>query len=94
MASVALVLSILVPDVGNWWYGLTLLSPLSAVYYFQRGERAEEVGLEGGRVEGGGRAASGSGRPAAASQAAASSPATSSPADRARPLSLLPPPQN
>lgn len=43
MASVALVLSILFPDIGNWWYGLTLLSPLSAVYYFQRGERAEEV---------------------------------------------------
>ncbi|KIZ01885.1 hypothetical protein MNEG_6075 [Monoraphidium neglectum] len=43
MASVALVLSILFPDIGNWWYALTLVSPLSAVYYFQRGERAEEV---------------------------------------------------
>lgn len=39
----ALVLSILFPDIGNWWYALTLVSPLSAVYYFQRGERAEEV---------------------------------------------------
>lgn len=44
MASVALVLSILFPSIGNWWYGLTLVSPLSWVYYFQRGERAEEVG--------------------------------------------------
>lgn len=43
MGSVALVLSVLVPSVGNWWYALTLLSPLAAVYYFQRGERAEEV---------------------------------------------------
>jgi hypothetical protein len=44
MASVALVLSILVPQVGNWWYGLTLASPAAAVYYFSKGERAEEVG--------------------------------------------------
>lgn len=43
MGSVALVLSILFPEIGNWWYGLTLVSPLSAVYYYQRGERAEEV---------------------------------------------------
>ncbi|GBF91295.1 hypothetical protein Rsub_03615 [Raphidocelis subcapitata] len=41
--SVALVLSILFPSVGNWWYGLTAVSPLSAVYYYQKGERAEEV---------------------------------------------------
>jgi hypothetical protein len=46
MASVALVLSILVPKIGNWWYALTALSPLSALYYFQRGERAEEVRAE------------------------------------------------
>lgn len=44
MASVALVLSILVPDVGNWWYGLTLLSPAAYTYYMSRGTREEEVG--------------------------------------------------
>jgi hypothetical protein len=44
MASVALVLSILVPSVGNWWYLLTLLSPAAWVYYFQKGERVEQVG--------------------------------------------------
>lgn len=43
MACVALVLSVLVPDVGAKWYALTALSPLAAVYYFQRGERAEQV---------------------------------------------------
>lgn len=45
MASVALVLSILVPSVGNWWYLLTLLSPAAWVYYFQKGERVEQVGM-------------------------------------------------
>ncbi len=54
MASVALVLSILVPSVGNLWYGLTLLSPLAWVYYYQKGERQEEVGgCFGGGWEGG-----------------------------------------
>lgn len=43
MASVALVLSILVPSVGNWWYLLTLLSPAAWFYYFQKGERVEQV---------------------------------------------------
>lgn len=43
MGSVALVLSILVPSVGNWWYLLTLLSPAAWVYYFQKGERVEQV---------------------------------------------------
>jgi hypothetical protein len=43
MGSVALVLSILVPAVGNWWYGLTLLSPAAWFYYFSRGERIEQV---------------------------------------------------
>ena len=43
LACVALVLSTVLPDVGGYWYGLTLLSPLAAVYYFQRGERTEEV---------------------------------------------------
>ena len=35
LGSVALVLSVLVPSVGNTWYGLTALSPLAALYYFQ-----------------------------------------------------------
>lgn len=52
MASVALVLSILVPQVGNWWYGLTALSPAAYAYYMQRGTRPEQVG--GGRGEGAG----------------------------------------
>jgi hypothetical protein len=43
MGSVALVLSILVPSVGNWWYALTLLSPAAWWYYFQKGERTEQV---------------------------------------------------
>ncbi len=44
MGSVALVLSLLVPDVGNWWYLLTLFAPAAYFYYMQRGERVEEVG--------------------------------------------------
>jgi hypothetical protein len=43
LGSIALVLATLLPDIGNTWYGLTALSPLAAVYYFQKGERAEEV---------------------------------------------------
>jgi hypothetical protein len=43
MASIALVLSIVVPSVGNWWYLLTLLTPAAWFYYFQKGERVEQV---------------------------------------------------
>ncbi len=50
MASVALVLSLLVPDVGNWWYLLTLAAPAAWLYYFQRGERVEEVSTGARRV--------------------------------------------
>lgn len=46
MASVALVLSILVPSVGNWWYGLTALSPAAWFYYYQKGERQEEFKIK------------------------------------------------
>uniref|UniRef100_A0A7S0S0U4 Uncharacterized protein n=1 Tax=Chlamydomonas leiostraca TaxID=1034604 RepID=A0A7S0S0U4_9CHLO len=46
MASVALVMSLLVPQVGNWWYGLTLLSPAAWFYYFQKGTREEEVRIK------------------------------------------------
>jgi hypothetical protein len=41
LASTALVLSIAAPG-GNAWYGLTALSPLAGVYYWQRGTRQEE----------------------------------------------------
>lgn len=44
MASVALVLATLYPEIGNWWYGLTLLSPGAWAYYMSRGTRQEEVG--------------------------------------------------
>jgi hypothetical protein len=43
MASIALVLSIVVPSVGNWWYLLTLFTPAAWFYYFQKGERTEQV---------------------------------------------------
>ncbi|KAJ9528188.1 hypothetical protein QJQ45_014176 [Haematococcus lacustris] len=43
MASIALVLSTIMPESGNWWYALTLLSPAAWFYYFQKGERVEEV---------------------------------------------------
>lgn len=43
LASTALVLSIAAPFGGNNWYALTLLSPLSGLYYWQRGTRQEEV---------------------------------------------------
>ncbi|EFJ48049.1 hypothetical protein VOLCADRAFT_109778 [Volvox carteri f. nagariensis] len=42
MASVALVLSILVPAVGNWWYALTAVSPAAYTYYMQKGTRPEQ----------------------------------------------------
>eukprot|EP01024_Parvocaulis_polyphysoides_P035512 TRINITY_DN3145_c1_g1_i3.p1 TRINITY_DN3145_c1_g1~~TRINITY_DN3145_c1_g1_i3.p1 ORF type:complete len:302 (-),score=50.38 TRINITY_DN3145_c1_g1_i3:182-1087(-) len=43
LGSTALVLSIALPQIGNWWYLLTLLSPLAGLYYFQRGTREEEI---------------------------------------------------
>jgi hypothetical protein len=43
MASVALVLSIVFPSVGNYWYGLTALSPAAYIYYMSRAERVEQV---------------------------------------------------
>lgn len=43
LASTALVLSIAAPFGGQNWYYLTLLSPLSGLYYWQRGTRQEEV---------------------------------------------------
>eukprot|EP00747_Dinoflagellata_sp_TGD_P051465 gnl/TRDRNA2_/TRDRNA2_147356_c1_seq1.p1 gnl/TRDRNA2_/TRDRNA2_147356_c1~~gnl/TRDRNA2_/TRDRNA2_147356_c1_seq1.p1 ORF type:complete len:562 (-),score=119.01 gnl/TRDRNA2_/TRDRNA2_147356_c1_seq1:143-1828(-) len=48
LASIALVLSVAVPKIGplvieQYWYGLTLLSPLAWVYYTNRGTRDEDV---------------------------------------------------
>jgi hypothetical protein len=44
LASTALVLSIAAPIAGHgeWWYALTVLSPLAGLYYWQRGDRDEE----------------------------------------------------
>ncbi|XP_010249255.1 PREDICTED: protein COFACTOR ASSEMBLY OF COMPLEX C SUBUNIT B CCB1, chloroplastic [Nelumbo nucifera] len=43
LASVALVLTITVPDVGDNWYWLTILSPLAGVYYWTRASRKEQI---------------------------------------------------
>ncbi|KAK9108625.1 hypothetical protein Syun_024636 [Stephania yunnanensis] len=43
LASVALVLTITVPDVGDKWYWLTILSPLAGVYYWKRASRKEQI---------------------------------------------------
>ncbi|KAJ4972578.1 hypothetical protein NE237_005752 [Protea cynaroides] len=43
LASVALVLTITVPDVGEKWYSLTILSPLAGIYYWKRASRKEEI---------------------------------------------------
>ena len=31
------------PDVGNWWYLITLASPLAGQYYWSNAERKEQV---------------------------------------------------
>ncbi|XVF16100.1 hypothetical protein REPUB_Repub10bG0002100 [Reevesia pubescens] len=43
LASVALVLTITVPDVGNNWFWITLLSPLAGAYYWKRASRKEQI---------------------------------------------------
>lgn len=43
MGSIALVLSTLNPEVGGWWYLLTLLSPGAWFYYMGKGTRQEEI---------------------------------------------------
>lgn len=45
LGSTALVLSIAAPFGGNYWYGLTLLSPLAGGYYWQRGSREEHFAV-------------------------------------------------
>ncbi|WJX83284.1 Protein COFACTOR ASSEMBLY OF COMPLEX C SUBUNIT B ccb1, chloroplastic [Trifolium repens] len=43
LASVSLVLTITVPDVGNNWFFLTILSPLAGAYYWTRASRKEQI---------------------------------------------------
>ncbi|XVF57681.1 hypothetical protein PTKIN_Ptkin07bG0001700 [Pterospermum kingtungense] len=43
LASVALVLTITFPDVGNNWFWITLLSPLAGAYYWKRASRKEQI---------------------------------------------------
>ncbi|KAI5066735.1 hypothetical protein GOP47_0017263, partial [Adiantum capillus-veneris] len=43
LASIALVLTITVPDVGDKWYWLSTLSPLAGVYYWTRASRKEQI---------------------------------------------------
>ncbi|KAK7380716.1 hypothetical protein VNO78_33231 [Psophocarpus tetragonolobus] len=43
LASVALVLTITVPDFGNNWFWITILSPLAGVYYWNRASRKEQI---------------------------------------------------
>lgn len=43
LLSTGLVLSIWQPWGGNYWYLITLVSPLSGVYYFQNADRSEKV---------------------------------------------------
>ncbi|KAM3343166.1 protein COFACTOR ASSEMBLY OF COMPLEX C SUBUNIT B CCB1, chloroplastic [Capsicum galapagoense] len=43
LGSIALVLTITVPDVGNNWFWITALSPLAGVYYWTRASRKEQI---------------------------------------------------
>ncbi|OVA17357.1 Protein of unknown function DUF3529 [Macleaya cordata] len=43
LASVGLVLTITVPDVGDKWYYLTILSPLAGLYYWKKASRKEQI---------------------------------------------------
>ncbi|KAM5582141.1 protein COFACTOR ASSEMBLY OF COMPLEX C SUBUNIT B CCB1, chloroplastic [Rosa sericea] len=43
LASVALVLTITVPDFGNNWFWITTLSPLAGAYYWKRASRKEQI---------------------------------------------------
>lgn len=43
LASVALVLTITFPDVGNNWFWITVLSPLAGLYYWKRAARKEQM---------------------------------------------------
>ncbi|KAI9084043.1 hypothetical protein K1719_034039 [Acacia pycnantha] len=43
LASVALVLTITFPDIGNNWFWITILSPLAGAYYWSRASRKEQI---------------------------------------------------
>ncbi|XP_047315301.1 protein COFACTOR ASSEMBLY OF COMPLEX C SUBUNIT B CCB1, chloroplastic [Impatiens glandulifera] len=43
LASVALVLTITAPDVGNKWFLITSLSPLAGLYYWRKASRKEQI---------------------------------------------------
>eukprot|EP00250_Pteridium_aquilinum_P011673 c20232_g1_i1 orf=51-869(+) len=43
LGSIALVLTITVPDIGDKWYWLSALSPLAGVYYWTRASRKEQI---------------------------------------------------
>uniref|UniRef100_A0A0C9QN25 TSA: Wollemia nobilis Ref_Wollemi_Transcript_19699_1059 transcribed RNA sequence n=1 Tax=Wollemia nobilis TaxID=56998 RepID=A0A0C9QN25_9CONI len=43
LASVALVLTITFPDIGDKWYWITILSPLAGLYYWRRASRKEQI---------------------------------------------------
>jgi hypothetical protein len=45
--AIALVLATLFPEpVGNWWYGMCLISPASGYYYYANGTRNEQVKIK------------------------------------------------
>ncbi|KAJ4901074.1 cofactor assembly of complex C [Raphanus sativus] len=43
LASVGLVLTITLPDFGNNWFFITILSPLAGAYYWKKASRKEEI---------------------------------------------------
>ncbi|KAG5062347.1 hypothetical protein JHK85_003530 [Glycine max] len=43
LASVALVLTITFPDVGNYWFWITISSSLAGLYYWTRASRKEQI---------------------------------------------------
>ncbi|XAR52064.1 hypothetical protein NMG60_11006916 [Bertholletia excelsa] len=43
LASVSLVLTITIPEVGNNWFWLIILSPLAGLYYWKRASRKEQI---------------------------------------------------
>ncbi|WP_218079355.1 cofactor assembly of complex C subunit B [Anthocerotibacter panamensis] len=46
LGSVALVLAVLVPVLGGWWFLLVVLSPLAGAFYWRRALRPERVLLQ------------------------------------------------
>lgn len=46
LGSLALVVSILLPDVGSKAYAITLLSPYAGIYYWNNAQRVDEVSVK------------------------------------------------